>query len=96
MKRSIFSNIIKSYPKTPLSMRQVKDHVRPGFPRRVSTISVLLGAFFQERVSIFTVYMMLLQYATITEQNMRINILESSGLAKPEELEVDNAILNDV
>jgi hypothetical protein len=40
--------------------------------------------------------MLLLQYATITEQNMRMNILESSGLAKPEELEVDNAILNDV
>ncbi len=75
-------------------MQQVKDHVCPGLARRVATVCVLLGVLFQECVSYFTVYMLLLQYATITEQNMRINILESSGLGKPEELIVDKAILN--
>jgi hypothetical protein len=69
---------------------------RPGLPRRVPTICVLLGALFQERVNNFTVYMVLLQNATITKQNMRIIILESSGLAKPEELIVDKTILNSV
>jgi hypothetical protein len=38
----------------------VKDHVRPVLPRRIPTICVLLSAFFQERVSYFTVYMLLL------------------------------------
>jgi len=55
---------------------------------------MLLSALFQERVSYFTVYMLLLQDATIIEQDMRIDILELSGLAKPEELIVDKAILN--
>ena len=52
---------MKSYPITPLSMRQVKDlmgeivvsvqwdHVCPGLARRVPAISALLGALFQER-----------------------------------------------
>ncbi len=74
----------------------MKDHVCPGLGRRVPTICVLLGALFQERVSNFTVYMLLMQNATITTQNMRINILESSGLAKAEELKVDKAILDSV
>ena len=77
-------------------MRQVKDHVCPGLARRVPTICVLLSALFQERVSYFTVNMLLLQDATITEQDMRIDILESSGLAKPEKLIVDKAVLNSV
>jgi hypothetical protein len=37
-----------------------------------------------------------LQNATITKQNMRINILESSGLAKPEELIMNKSFLNSV
>jgi len=77
-------------------MRQVKYHVCPGLARRVPTICVLLSALFQERVSYFAVYMLLLQDATITEQNMRVNILESSGLAKSEELIMYKAILNSV
>jgi hypothetical protein len=64
-------------------MRQMNDHVCPGLARRVPPLGVLLSTPFQERVSNFTVYMLLLYYATITEQNMRINKLESSGLAKP-------------
>jgi len=40
--------------------------------------------------------MLLLQDTTITENNMRIDILESSGLAKPEELIVDKSILNNM
>jgi hypothetical protein len=63
----------------------VEDHVCPGLARRVPTICVLLSTLFQERISNFAVYMLLLQNATITEQNMRVSILESSGLAKPEE-----------
>jgi len=77
-------------------MRQVKDHVCSGLARRVPTICVLLIALFQERVGYFTVYMLLLQDTTITKQNMRIDVLESSGLAKPEELIVDKAVLNSV
>ncbi len=46
--------------KTALSMQQVKDHVCPGLARRVPTICVLLSTLFQERVSYFTVYMLLL------------------------------------
>ncbi len=52
-------------------MRQVKDHVCPGLARRVPTICVLLIALFQERVGYFTVYMLLLQDTTITEQNKK-------------------------
>ena len=48
------------------------------------------------RVSYFKVYMLLLQDATITEQDMRIDILESSNLAKPEELIVVKSVLNRV
>jgi hypothetical protein len=77
-------------------MRQVKGHVCPGLARRVPTINVLLSALFQERVSYFAVYMLLLQYVTITKQNMRVNMLESSGLAKSEELIMYKAILNSV
>jgi hypothetical protein len=44
---------------------------------------MLLSAPFQERVSYFTVYMLLLQDATISEQDMRVGGLEPSGLAKP-------------
>jgi hypothetical protein len=35
--------------------------------------------------------MLLLQKAGITEQNARVSILESRGLAKPEELIMDKA-----
>jgi hypothetical protein len=37
--------------------------------------------------------MLLLQNTVITEENMRINMLESSGLTNPEKLVVDNVIL---
>ena len=75
-------------------MRQVEDHVRPGLTRRVPTICVLLSTLFQERISNFAICCS--RVATITEQNMRINILESSGLAKPEELIMYKAVLNSV
>ena len=74
-------------------MRQVEDHVRPGLTRRVPTICVLLSSFLQERISNFAINVLLLQNAKITEQNVAINILESGGLAKPEELMVDKAVL---
>ena len=77
-------------------MRQVEDHVRPGLTRRVPTICVLFSSLFQERVSNFAINVLLLQNATITEQNVAINILESGGLAKPEELIMDKAVLNSV
>jgi len=38
--------------------------------------------------------MLLLQSESITEQNVDINVLESGGLVKPEEMIVDKAILN--
>jgi hypothetical protein len=82
IKRIIFSNSVESHNKTPVSMRQVKDHICPGLARRVPTICLLLSAPFHERVSYFAVYMLLLQYATITKQNIRVDILESSGMAK--------------
>jgi hypothetical protein len=65
-------------------MWQVEDHVFPGLATRVPTICVFLSAPFQERVSYVTVYMLLLQDATITEQNMKIGILQLSTMAKPE------------
>jgi len=77
-------------------MPQVEDHVRPGLTRRIPTICVLLSTLFQERVSNFAINVLLLQNATITEQNVAINILESGSLAKAEELIVYKAILNSV
>ena len=77
-------------------MRQVKDHVCPSLARRVPTVSVLLGTLFQERVSNFTVYMLLLQNTTIIKHNMRINILESGGLTESDKLVVYKAILNSI
>ena len=53
----------------------------------VPTIYVLLSTLFQECISNFAVYMLLLQKVTITEQNLRvISIFESSGLVKPEKM----------
>ena len=77
-------------------MRQVEDHVCPGLNRRVPTICVLLSSLFQERVSNFAINMLLLQGASINEQNVAINILQSGGLAKPEKQIVDKAILNSI
>jgi hypothetical protein len=57
---------------------------------------VLLGALFQERVSNFTGYMLLLQNTTIIKHNMRINILESGGLTEADKLVVYKAILNSI
>jgi hypothetical protein len=74
-------------------MRQVEDHVCPVLTGRVPTICVLLSGLFQVRVSYFTVYMLLLQDTTIAKQNMRIKTLESSGLAKPDELIMYKAVL---
>jgi hypothetical protein len=41
-----------------------------------------------------SVYMLLLQDATITETDMRIGVLEWSSLTKPKQLVVDKAVLN--
>ena len=57
---------------------------------------VLFSSLFQERVSNFAINVLLLQNATITEQNTRVNILESGGLATPEELIMYKAVLNSV
>ena len=86
-------------------MRQVKEHVCPGLARRVPAVSVLLGALSQERVSNFTVCMLLqnatiikhnMRIYTIIKHNMRIYILESGGLAKCNNLIVDKAVLNSI
>ena len=68
----------------------------PGLTRLVPAICVLLSSLFQEHVSNFAIIMLLLQSASITEQNVAINVLESGDLAKPEELIVDKDILNSV
>jgi hypothetical protein len=57
---------------------------------------MLLSSLFQELVGNFAINVLLLQNASITEQNVAIKILESGALAKPEELIVDKAILNGV
>jgi hypothetical protein len=57
---------------------------------------MLFCALFQERVSYFTLYILLLQDATINEQDMRIGVLESSSLAKPNILVVDKVVLNSI
>ena len=46
---------------------------------------MVLSSFFQKRVSNFAIKVLLLD-ATITEQNMRVNILEVGDLTKPEKL----------
>jgi hypothetical protein len=50
---------------------------------------VLLSTLFQERISNFAIYMLLLENTTITEQSMSVIISESIGLAKPDELIMD-------
>ena len=75
-------------------MRQVEDHVCPDLTRCVPTICVFLSSFFQERVSNFAINVLMLQNAMITEQNVRVNILESGGLAKPEKMIMYKTILN--
>jgi hypothetical protein len=57
---------------------------------------MLLSALFQKRVSYFTVDMLLLQDTTISEQDMRIGVLESSSLAKLNQLVMDKAVLNSI
>ena len=66
----------------------------PDLPRRVPTICVLFSTLFQEHVSNFAINVLLLQNATITEQNMRVNILEAGGLTKPKKLIMYKTILN--
>ena len=64
--------------------------------RRVPTIYVVFGSFCQECFSNFAINVLLLQNATITEQNMRVDILETGGMAKPEKLIMYKTILNRV
>jgi hypothetical protein len=47
---------------------------------------LLFSTPFQEDVNNFVINILLPQDTTITEQNMRVSILESSGLEKPEEV----------
>jgi hypothetical protein len=79
-KSCVLSNIVKNHPKATLSTRKVEDHVCPALTRRVPTICVLLSTPFQESISNFATNMLFLQNATIMDQNMIVNILESSGL----------------
>jgi hypothetical protein len=57
---------------------------------------MLLSSLFQERVSNFEINVLLLQKASITEQNMGTKILETGGLANPEELIMIEAILHSI
>jgi hypothetical protein len=59
-------------------------------------IRVFLRSFFQECVSNFAINVLLLQNTTITDQNMRVHILEEGGLRKPENLIMYKTILNRV
>jgi hypothetical protein len=54
------------------------------------------GGKFTTNLATETVHMMLLQDATICEQDMKIGVLESSSLAKSKQLVVDEAILNTI
>jgi hypothetical protein len=55
---------------------------------------MLLSSLVQERVSNFAINVLLLQKASITEQNMGTKILEAGGLANPEELIMNETILD--
>ena len=77
-------------------MRQVEDHVHPCLTRGVPAICMLLRSLFQERVSNFAINVLLLPKASITEQNMGTKILEAGGLVNPEELIMNEAILNSI
>jgi len=70
--------------------------VCPDLLRNVSTVFLFLSALFQERVRYSTVYMLLLQNATISEEDIRIGVLESSSLAKLNHLVMDKAVLNSI
>ena len=51
---------------------------------------------FQEGVRYFAMNMLLFQRPSITDQNMRVNILEVGVLTKPEELIMNEVILNNI
>ncbi len=65
---------VKVTPKSTLSMRQVEDHVHPGFTNSVPVICMFLSSLFQERVRIFAINVFLSKTASITEKNMGIQI----------------------
>ena len=96
IKCSIFSNIVKLHTKATQSVWQVNTHVCPCFARRVPTICVLFSTLFQERVSYFAVYVLLLQHTAIRKHNMWINVLKPGSLAKAKKLVVNKAILNSI
>ena len=75
-------------------MRQVEDHVCRALTSLVPTISMFLSSLFQEHVSNFGINVLLFQNATITEQNIRVNILELGDLTKPKDLIMCKTILN--
>ncbi len=72
----------RSWEKTPIQATKGED-VWPDLPRSVPTICVFLRILFQKRLNNFAINM-LLQNTTITDQNVRVSILKSSDLSKPD------------
>ena len=73
--------------------------MNPGLTRGIPVIWMLFSNFsslFQEHVSTFEINVLLLHNTSITEQIVVVNMLESSDLAKSEELIVEKVILNNV
>ncbi len=77
-------------------MGEVQHHVCPGIVNSIPPICMVFSSFFQNRVSNFAINVLQLDNSTITEQNMRVKILETGVLTKPEELIMYETILNRV
>jgi hypothetical protein len=68
-------------------------HVDPSDVLLVSCLVGIPGALLQERINNLMVDMLLLEHLLVRELDLAVKVLKSCGLAKAQELVVDEAIL---
>ena len=74
-------------------MRFVQAHVDPSAVLQVTFLVGFAGALLQQRIRDLVVDVLLLEHLLVRELDLALKVLKSCGLAKAEELVVDEAIL---
>jgi hypothetical protein len=64
--------------------------------RIIPTVCMFLSGVLQECVNYFTVYMLLLQDTTISDQDMGNSVLETSRLTESKEMIMDQTVLSSI
>ena len=64
--------------------------------RIIPTVYMFLSGVLQECVNYFTVYMLLLQDTTISDQDMGNSVLETSRLTESKEMIMDQTVLSSI